>query len=235
MKRNLHNLSFTRSLISNSFNWQIYQTEIYGDNPVARASPGSKKPSNYNSGQPLYQDESAYRDYDHQPYRYEGPYGESQNYDSNSQESWPGYERQGDYSPARPRYGKPAPSPVRHDEAPTTIASTRYDQEPVPPLTPRSPEPPKQYYDAASPQKPAQPRGYVNSDTPPPPKVETLPAETETLKKPLPPPPPPHATEDPAMKPQSVLTRVKMFENKRSVSVDRAKENADSTPRVRYA
>lgn len=33
--------------------------------------------------------------------------------------------------------------------------------------------------------------------------------------------------EDPAMKPQSVLNRVKMFENKRSVSVDRAKETGD--------
>lgn len=200
-------------------------------------SPGLKQPSVYNPPQqPLYQEEPAYRDYDHQAYRYEGPYVEakSRNYDSNSQEQWPGYDRQGDYSPVRPRYGKPAPSPVRHDEAPPTVAPSRlgYDQDPLPPPASRSPEPPKQYYEPAPPPtRPTQPRGYANSDTPPLPKVETLPAEAETLNKPLP-PPPPEAGEDPAMKPQSVLTRVKMFENKRSVSVDRAKENTDTTLRV---
>lgn len=211
----------------------MYQTEIYGNNPAACTSPGSKQPSVYNSQQPRYQEEPAYRDYDHQPYRYEAPYADakSRNHDSNSQEQWPGYDRQADYSPARPRYGKPGPSPVRHDEAPPTVSPTLYDQEPLPPPTSRSPEPQKQYYEAAPPPRPTQPRGYVNSDTPPPPKVEPLPVEAETLNKPLP-PPPPEATEDPAMKPQSVLTRVKMFENKRSASVDRAKDNADATLKV---
>ncbi|KAI5626160.1 tight junction protein ZO-1 isoform X13 [Silurus asotus] len=202
---------------------QMYQTEIYNDKPAARASPALTQHPVYNSQQPLYQEEMAYRDYDHQPYHYDGPYGDakSRNYDSNSQEQWPGYERQVDYSPARPRYGKPAPSPVRHDED----LPTRYDLEPLPPPASRSPE---QYYDAAPLPKHTQPKGYVNSDTPPPPKVEPLPAEAETMNKPLP-PPPPEAREDPALKPQSVLTRVKMFENKRSVSVDRAKENSDTT------
>lgn len=211
----------------------MYQTEVYGNTPAARTSPGLKQPFVCNSQQPLYQEEPPYRDYDHQPHRYEGPNVESKsrNYDSNSQEQWPGYEGQGDYSPVRPRYGKPAPSPVRRDEATPTIPPTRYDQEPLPPHASSSPEPPKQYYEAAPPPRPNQPKGYVSSDTPPPPKVETDPAEAETLNKPLP-PPPPEAMEDPAMKPQSVLTRVKMFENKRSVSVDRAKENADTTPRV---
>ncbi|XP_053532407.1 tight junction protein ZO-1 isoform X4 [Ictalurus punctatus] len=204
----------------------------YGDDPAARTSPGLKQPTVYNPQQPLYQDEPAYGDYDQQPYRYDGPYAEakSRNYDSNSHDQWPGYERQGDYSPARPRYGKPSPSPVRHDEAPHTVTPTRYDQEPLHPPASRSPEPPKQYYEAAPPPRPTQPRGYVNSDTAPPPKVETLPAEPEPVNKPLP-PPPPEAGEDPAMKPRSVLTRVKMFENKRSVSVDRAKENSDTTLR----
>ena len=38
--------------------------------------------------------------------------------------------------------------------------------------------------------------------------------------------------DDPAMKPQSVLNRVKMFENKRSVSMDRAKEGESPALRV---
>lgn len=57
-----------------------------------------------------------------------------------------------------------------------------------------------------------------------PPKPESISPPVE----PALPPPPAEAEDDPAMKPQSVLTRVKMFENKRSVSVDRARESADS-------
>lgn len=228
---------FLQALIFFSFSFtyfqQQYQTEIYSENPAARtSSPGLKQPPVYKSQQPLYQEDAAYRDYDHQPYRYEGPYADAKSRDYDSQEQWPGYERQGDYSPARPRFGKPTPVPVRHDEAPPTIAPARFDQDPLPSPASRSPEPPKQYYEAAPPPRPTQPRGYVSSDTLPPPKVETLPAEADTLNKPLP-PPPLEAGEDPAMKPQSVLTRVKMFENKRSVSVDRAKENLDTTLRVR--
>ncbi|GAA6100091.1 tight junction protein ZO-1 isoform X2 [Tachysurus ichikawai] len=213
---------------------KTYQTEIYSENLAARTSPGLNQPPVYSSQQPQYQEDAAYRDYDHQPYRYEGPYADakSRNYDSNAQEQWPGYERQGDYSPARPRYGKPTPAPVRHDEAPPTITPALFDQDPVSPPASRSPEPPKQYYEATPPPRPTQPRGYVSSDIPPSPKVETLPAEAETLNKPLP-PPAAEARGDPAMKPQSVLTRVKMFENKRSVSVDRAKENSDTTLKVR--
>lgn len=62
-----------------------------------------------------------------------------------------------------------------------------------------------------------------------PPKPESISPPGEPA---LPPPPPGEAEDDPAMKPQSVLTRVKMFENKRSVSVDRARESADSGIRV---
>ncbi|XP_036734655.2 tight junction protein ZO-1 isoform X2 [Manis pentadactyla] len=52
-------------------------------------------------------------------------------------------------------------------------------------------------------------------------KPEVLPSNT----KPLPPPPTlTEEEEDPAMKPQSVLTRVKMFENKRSASVENKKD-----------
>ncbi|KAK2501657.1 hypothetical protein MC885_016445 [Smutsia gigantea] len=52
-------------------------------------------------------------------------------------------------------------------------------------------------------------------------KPEVLPSNT----KPLPPPPTlTEEEEDPAMKPQSVLTRVKMFENKRSASLENKKD-----------
>ncbi|XP_035376833.1 tight junction protein ZO-1 isoform X3 [Electrophorus electricus] len=151
------------------------------------------------------------------------------------------------YDTGRPRYGKPSPGPVRYDEPPPPASGgydghSRYSQDTQPPCpapTP-SPEPPKQQYYEAPSRRPAhgQPpqRGYVNSDTPPPPppppKSEAAPSPAETAlavtSKPLP-PPPPELEEDPALKPQSVLTRVKMFENKRSASVDRARENADST------
>ncbi|XP_074210207.1 tight junction protein 1 isoform X3 [Camelus bactrianus] len=54
-------------------------------------------------------------------------------------------------------------------------------------------------------------------------KPEAPPANT----KPLPPPPVlSEEEEDPAMKPQSVLTRVRMFENRRSASVESKKEEA---------
>lgn len=71
----------------------------------------------------------------------------------------------------------------------------------------------------------------MNSETSvSPPKLESL---SPTAEPELP-PPPAEAEEDPAMKPQSVLTRVKIFENKRSVSVDRAKESANSGIRVSW-
>ncbi len=61
-----------------------------------------------------------------------------------------------------------------------------------------------------------------------PPKPESISPPME----PALPPPPAEAKDEPGMKHQSVLTRVKMFENKRSVSVDRARESADSDIRV---
>lgn len=88
--------------------------------------------------------------------------------------------------------------------------------------------------------KPGTHEPMINSEPiAPPPKPEALlspgePALTPS-SKPLPPPPREDLDEDPAMKPQSVLNRVKMFENKRSVSVDRAKEGESSVLRVRSA
>uniref|UniRef100_A0A4W6D011 Tight junction protein 1 n=1 Tax=Lates calcarifer TaxID=8187 RepID=A0A4W6D011_LATCA len=170
-----------------------------------------------------------------------------------------------DYSPPQPRYdeaspvgydGRPRhskPGPIRYDEPPPPPpagydARSPYEAEPhgFPINSPRSPEPPKQYYGDSGLRPtyiPGPPnRGYkpgihdpmINSEsTIPPPKPETLPSPGEPAitpgSKPLPPPPREDPDEDPAMKPQSVLNRVKMFENKRSVSMDRAKEGGEDT------
>lgn len=82
--------------------------------------------------------------------------------------------------------------------------------------------------------KPGMHDAMRNSEpTIPPPKPEALPSPGDPAitpgSKPPPPPPQEDLDEDPAMKPQSVLNRVKMFENKRSVSMDRAKEGGDSS------
>uniref|UniRef100_A0AAZ3RQ13 Tight junction protein 1b n=1 Tax=Oncorhynchus tshawytscha TaxID=74940 RepID=A0AAZ3RQ13_ONCTS len=157
----------------------------------------------------------------------------------------------------KPRHGKP-PGPMRYDEPSLPPSAGPYDAcspyEAEPPhgyclSSPRSPEPPKQYYgDSApglrpsyNPVPPSRGGGYnreplMTSDPPlPPHKPEPLASPGEmgvnAGSKPLPPPPRgEEEKDDPAMKPQSVLNRVKMFENKRSVSVDRAKEAGDSTP-----
>lgn len=171
-----------------------------------------------------------------------------------------------DYSPPQPRYdeaspvgydGRPRhskPGPARYDEAPPPPPAaydprSPYEAEPhgFPVSSPRSPEPPKQYYGdpglrpayAAGPPNRAYKPGTMNSDpTSSPPKAEPLSSPGEPAvtpgAKPFPPPPRDDPDEDPAMKPQSVLNRVKMFENKRSVSMDRAKEGESSVLRVRH-
>ncbi|XP_036391749.1 tight junction protein ZO-1-like isoform X3 [Megalops cyprinoides] len=161
-----------------------------------------------------------------------------------------GYDTRPRYEPPPKSYGKPGP--VRYDEPPPP-PSGGYDTRPryepdahaYPPVAARSPEPPKQYYTEPpsrptynqAPQnrayKPGQYEPIGNSDAPlPPPKPESLPFPLDSAvnmpAKPLPPPPREEPEDDPAMKPQSVLTRVKMFENKRSVSMDRGKEAGDS-------
>ncbi|XP_077067336.1 tight junction protein 1b isoform X49 [Siphateles boraxobius] len=150
----------------------------------------------------------------------------------------------------RPRHSKPAP--VRYEEPPPPPASydARSPFEPEPHGFPgnahRSPDPPKQYYGESALRPSYNPglpnRAYkapqhepvMNSEPPaPPPKPEAVLSPGEPphppASKPLPPPPRDRDDDDddPAMKPQSVLNRVKMFENKRSVSVDRAKDTAD--------
>ncbi|XP_076124625.1 tight junction protein 1 isoform X6 [Alosa pseudoharengus] len=159
------------------------------------------------------------------------------------------------YDDGRARHAKP-PGPARYEEPPpppppaTYEARSPYEPEPhAYPATARSPDPPKHYYGdtprSAHALGPAgrpygsdgPPHAHAHPDTharpygsdappppPPPPKPETLLSPGD---KPLPPPPRDEPDDDPAMKPQSVLNRVRMFENKRSVSVDRAKDAGD--------
>ncbi|XP_029613243.1 tight junction protein ZO-1 isoform X4 [Salmo trutta] len=151
----------------------------------------------------------------------------------------------------RSRHGK-TPGPMRYDEPPPPPSAGPYDarspyeSEPphcYPVSSPRSPDPPKQYYgDSApglrpsyNPGPPSRGGGYnrdplMTSDPPlPPPKPEPLASPGEMGVNAGSKPPGEEERDDPAMKPQSVLNRVKMFENKRSLSVDRAKEADDST------
>ncbi|XP_072320901.1 tight junction protein 1 isoform X8 [Eucyclogobius newberryi] len=135
----------------------------------------------------------------------------------------------------RPRYGKPTgPAPVRFDDAPPAAShELHYDPDAHLNSYPsaRSPDPAAQRHNynqgPSLQQKGFKPQPYngspVNSSPTPPPKTESpSPAPVEAPK--------PTSTrdnkpdEDQAMKHQSVLTRVKMFENKRSVSVDRVRD-----------
>nr|XP_040024132.1 tight junction protein ZO-1-like isoform X13 [Gasterosteus aculeatus aculeatus] len=143
--------------------------------------------------------------------------------------------------------------PIRYDEPPPPAgyeARSPHEAEPhgFAVSSPRSPEPPKQYHSESGPRPTFIPgpanRGFkqgmhdsmMNSEhTIPPHKPESLPSPgepaTTPVSKSLPPPPREDLDDDPAMKPQSVLNRVKMFENKRSVSVDKAKERGESALR----
>ncbi|XP_059768263.1 tight junction protein ZO-1 isoform X2 [Balaenoptera ricei] len=140
---------------------------------------------------------------------------------------------------SRPRYDPPLrTSTLRHEEqpAPGFDVHGRYrpDAQPYSSTGPKASEP-KQYFDQyPRSYEQVPPQGFTSKAgpghyeplhgaalVPPQHKPEVPPAST----KPLPPPPAvAEEEEDPAMKPQSVLTRVKMFENKRSASVENKKD-----------
>ncbi|XP_034428473.1 tight junction protein ZO-1 isoform X9 [Hippoglossus hippoglossus] len=142
----------------------------------------------------------------------------------------------------RPRYGKPTgPAPVRYDDPPAPGPDLHYDQDShlsTYPAAARSPDPAAQrpaYNQGPAPQqKGYKPQQYdpvpVNSETSPtpPPRAENPSPSPVDLPKSAPVRDDPRE-DDPAMRHQSVLTRVKMFENKRSVSVDRARDTGDSS------
>uniref|UniRef100_A0A3B4FHT4 Zona occludens protein 1 n=1 Tax=Pundamilia nyererei TaxID=303518 RepID=A0A3B4FHT4_9CICH len=142
----------------------------------------------------------------------------------------------------RPRYGKPTVSaPVRYDDLPPPPQPSELHYDPnshlsTYPSAARSPEPaaqrPAYNQGPASQQKGYKPQQYdpapVNSESSPTlHKVETPSPSPADVPKAAP-ARDEQQEEDPAMRPQSVLTRVKMFENKRSVSVDRARDAGDS-------
>ncbi|KAL2791136.1 tight junction protein ZO-1 isoform b [Daubentonia madagascariensis] len=147
---------------------------------------------------------------------------------------------------SRPRYEQPPrTSTLRHEDQPTPgyDVHNRYrpEAQPYPSAGPKSSEP-KQYFDQyprsyeqvpsqgftskAGHYEPLHGAAVVPPLTPSSQhKPEVLPSNT----KPLPPPPTlTEEEEDPAMKPQSVLTRVKMFENKRSASLETKKDVNDT-------
>ncbi|XP_075753842.1 tight junction protein 1 isoform X5 [Pelodiscus sinensis] len=149
----------------------------------------------------------------------------------------------------RPRY-EHAPKnfslpQLRYEEQPTTgyDIHSRYkpEAETYPSAITKSPEP-KQYldphmrgYEQGPPQGFNAKAGQYESShgtasvPPPPPSSQTKPEILPTNSKPLPTPPNlREEEEDPAMKPQSVLTRVKMFENKRSASLEKIKDPNDT-------
>ncbi|KAK7912588.1 hypothetical protein WMY93_012799 [Mugilogobius chulae] len=222
---------------------QMSQKDPYSADS-GRVSHGMKPaPQGYQPEQPPY------RDYDHPPSRYDvsagGGYTEPKfrNYEAPYENNVPHYDHQqwNPYSQnydRRPRYGKPTgPAPVRFDEPPPAAShELLYDPDAHLNSYPsaRSPDPASQRlnynHGSSLQQKGFKPQSYdsspVNSSPTPPPKTDSpSPAPMEAPK--------PATTrdgkvdEDPAMKPQSVLTRVKMFENKRSVSVDRVRDAAE--------
>ncbi|KAM6409772.1 tight junction protein 1 isoform 2-T2 [Rhynochetos jubatus] len=64
---------------------------------------------------------------------------------------------------------------------------------------------------------------------PPPPSSQTKPEVLPSNSKPLPTPPSLAEEEDPAMKPQSVRSRVKIFERRRSPSLEKMKDTSDTS------
>ncbi|MGH0171988.1 UNVERIFIED_CONTAM: hypothetical protein FKN15_062528 [Acipenser sinensis] len=196
----------------------------YDENPSqtypARTPFENQHPQDYDPR--LHYEESAEREYPPPQPRYEEP--PPLGYDN------------------RPRYEQPAKKEQpRYEEQPPIgyEAQPRYEPEPhaFPPPVSRSPEP-NPYYDppvrtyTQGPQRGYKPGQYeppLNADAalPLPPQPQAKPEPPIASTKPLPPTPGTEPEDDPAMKRQSVLTRVKMFENKRSVSVDKAKESGD--------
>ncbi|XP_055980421.1 tight junction protein ZO-1 isoform X3 [Sorex fumeus] len=120
----------------------------------------------------------------------------------------------------------PRTSTLRHEEPPPAgyELPSRYRPETqtyaaVGPKVPE-PKPSLEQYPRSYEQVPAQ--GLPSKAS----HYEPAPAAPPSNTKPLPPPPPAAADdeEDPAMRPQSVLTRVRMFENKRSASLEHRKD-----------
>ncbi|XP_035159559.2 tight junction protein 1 isoform X16 [Callithrix jacchus] len=209
----------------------------------------------YEDRVPMYEEQWSYYD-DKQPYPSRPPFENQHSRDLDSRQHpeessergyFPRFEEPAPLSyDSRPRYEQaPRASTLRHEEQPAAGYDThgrhRPEAQPYPLVGPKPTEP-KQYfeqysrsYDQVPPQGFASRAGHfeplhgaaavpllIPSSQH---KPEGLPSNT----KPLPPPPTlSEEEEDPAMKPQSVLTRVKMFENKRSASLETKKDVNDT-------
>lgn len=91
--------------------------------------------------------------------------------------------------------------------------------------------PPQAYNAKAGQYEPSHSTSGVS--LPPPPSSQTKPEVLPSNSKPLPAPPSlAEEEEDPAMKPQSVRSRVKIFERRRSPSLEKMKDVSDTTVKV---
>ncbi|XP_063305205.1 tight junction protein ZO-1 isoform X6 [Pelobates fuscus] len=206
----------------------------------------------YDDHVPTYDEQWGYYD-DKQAYHQRPSYVSKHARDFNvRQHSEENLERS--YFPQQPRFEEPPPvaydnrpRPPKNYKPPQVVydepSSTEYDMH-----IRYKPEP--QVFPAVPPQRPAektqyfdqQPRSYEHSPsqgfTTKPgqydlsPRLETIPPSAQVKPELLPTsskqlPAPVAEEDDPAMKPQSVLTRVKMFENKRSTPGDKSKDMND--------
>ncbi|XP_008847777.1 tight junction protein ZO-1 isoform X6 [Nannospalax galili] len=205
---------------------------------------------------PTYEDQWSYYD-DKQPYQSRPSFDNQHPRDLDSRQHpeessersyFPRFEEPAPLSyDTRPRFEQPPrTSTLRHEEQPTPgyEVHNRYrpEAQPYSSAGPKSSEP-KQYFDQypRSYEQAPPPQGFTSkaghyepfhgAAVVPPlipssqHKPEVLPSATKLQ------PPPTAVTEeeeDPAMKPQSVLTRVKMFENKRSASLENKKDMNDT-------
>ncbi|XP_053768767.1 tight junction protein ZO-1 isoform X2 [Desmodus rotundus] len=191
---------------------------------------------------PAYEEHWSYYD-EKQPCQPRPPFDSQRPEESSERGYFPRFEEPGPLPyDSRPRYDQlPRTSTLRQEE-PATLGydvHSRYrpEAQPYALAGPKAAEP-KQYYDQyprSYEQVPAQ--GFPSTagqyeplhgaaGVPPlMPASQHKPEVPPSSTKPLPPPPAlTEEEEDPAMKPQSVLTRVKMFENKRSQSLESRKD-----------
>lgn len=204
---------------------------------------------------PTYDDQWGYYDDKQSSYPQRPPFDSKLRDFSVRQHSEESLERS--YFPQQPRFEEPPPvaydnrprpsknfkgPQIQYEEPSATEFDmpVRYKPEPqsFPSVPTSRPAETKPYFDQ-------QPRGYELSPSQGfnmkqgqfdiSPRVENMPPPAQSKSDLLPnsnkPLPPPAAVsedeDDPAMKPQSVLTRVKMFENKRAVPGDKTKEMND--------
>lgn len=203
---------------------------------------------------PTYEDQWSYYD-DKQPYQ-PRPFDNQHPRDLDSRQHpdepsergyFPRFEEPASLSyDNRPRYEQlPRTSTLRHEEPPSSgyEVHNRYrpEAQPYSSSGPKSSEPKQNFdqYPRSYEQVPSQ--GFTSKTghyeplhgaAVAPPLLPSSQHKPEALP-PATKPQPPHPTlveeeEDPAMKPQSVLTRVKMFENKRSASLENKKDVNDT-------